>query len=88
MARWGESTERTCAPLGGWTGADVFAYLHTHRLPVHPAYACSLGGVLDRDRIRVAALGGERGRGHGRAEWERRYYGDAMPACAGEPATG
>ena len=37
-------------------------------------YACSLGGLLDRSKLRVASLGGQRGTGWGRAEWERRYY--------------
>jgi hypothetical protein len=32
------------------------------------------GGRLDRERLRVAALGGDPGRGHGRAEWEAHYY--------------
>lgn len=72
---FGLSTKNTSAPIGWWTGADVFSYLWLHRLPVHPAYACTMGGLLDRDRIRVAALGGTRGDGMGRAEWERAYYG-------------
>lgn len=75
MRRWGESTGATCAPIGWWSGADVYAYLHAHGLPVHPAYACSQGGLWDRDRIRVASLGGRRGDGTGRTLWERRYYG-------------
>jgi phosphoadenosine phosphosulfate reductase len=75
MRRWGESTAMACAPIGWWSTADVFAYLHAHALPVHPAYACSEGGLWERDRIRVASIGGQRGAGHGRAEWERRYYG-------------
>lgn len=74
MARWGESTDRTCAPIGWWSTAEVFAYLHAFDLPVHPAYAQTGGGLWDRNRIRVATIGGERGRGHGRAEWEARYY--------------
>lgn len=78
MMRWGEATDNTCAPIGWWTGDDVFAYLHLNGLPVHPAYACTLGGQLDRRRIRVASLGGKRGDGMGRAEWERRYYSDAL----------
>lgn len=53
----------------------MFAYLHRFDLPVHPAYAMSRGGLWDRDRIRVASLGGRRGEGMGRAEWERAYYG-------------
>ena len=73
--RHGTSTEATCAPLTWWTSDDVFAYLYREALPVHPAYACSQGGLWERGRIRVGALGGERGRGHGRHEWEQRYYG-------------
>lgn len=77
VARWGTTTAKTCAPLARWSGDDVFAYLHAHDLPIHPAYACTMGGRLDRDRLRVGPLGGERtrGDGHGRREWETRYYG-------------
>jgi phosphoadenosine phosphosulfate reductase len=75
VATHGVSTSRTCRPLARWDARDVWAYLHEHDLPVHPAYACSMGGMLDRDHLRVGALGGQRGRGWGRAEWEERYYG-------------
>ena len=75
---WGESSPNTCAPIGWWTARDVFAYLHLHGLPVHPAYAMTRGGLWPRDRIRVASLGGQRGRGAGREEWERLYYGDEL----------
>lgn len=75
---WGVETPRTLAPLSWWTGADVFAYLHAHDLPVHPTYAMSMGGAIERERLRVAALGGEPGRGLGRLEWESRYYRDAL----------
>lgn len=78
MRRHGVSTDRTCAPLGWWTASDVFAWLHMRGLPVHPAYACTLGGRLDRGRIRVSTLGGERGTGHGRREMEWRYYPEEM----------
>lgn len=74
MMRHGVASENACAPIGWWTGDDVFAYLYAHNLPVHPAYAMSFGGMLDRNRIRVASIGGERGTGHGRREWEERYY--------------
>lgn len=82
MKRWGTSTANTCAPIGFWRAADVYAYLHKHDLPIHPAYACSVGGMLERARLRVAALGGEEGTGHGRAEWERRYYGRELDTAA------
>lgn len=75
MRAHGVSTARTCAPIGWWSGDDVFAWLYERELPVHPAYAMSWGGRLDRDRIRVATLGGRRGDGWGRATWEWDYYG-------------
>lgn len=78
VARYGLSTARTCAPLGRWSSADVFAYLQAYDLPIHPAYACLMDGMLDPGRVRVASLGGQRGTGRGRAEWERRYYGDEL----------
>lgn len=80
MRHYGPSTERTCAPIGWWPTAHVYAYLARHDLPVHPAYACSRGGLWDRDRIRVSALGRTRGQGMGRWEWEHLYYRDEMRA--------
>jgi len=74
MKRWGVATGSTLAPIGWWSGLDVFGYLALHDMPVHPAYACTFGGALDRERVRVAGIGGERGTGAGRAEWERFYY--------------
>jgi len=74
MRRYGLATERTCAPLGWWRSEHVFAYLFAHGLPVHPAYACLMDGQLDRGEVRVATIGGRRGVGRGRREWERRYY--------------
>lgn len=74
QASYGHSTTRTCAPLGEWTARDVWAYLYRHDLPVHPAYAMTFDGALERDRVRVAALSLTRGEGFGRLEWERRYY--------------
>lgn len=74
MERSGACSKHACRPIGWWSGQDVFAYLYRHDLPMHPAYAMSMGGMLDRDRIRVSSIGGRRGTGQGRAEWERRYY--------------
>ncbi len=78
MRRWGETSEHTCAPIGWWTGADVFAYLYWRGLPVHPAYAMSQGGIWPRERLRVSSLGGKRGTGMGRRAWEWHYYRDEM----------
>lgn len=72
----GPVTKRTCAPLQYWRTRDVFAYLAKYSLPVHPAYGMLGGGRWDRDRIRVASLGGRRGDGAGRVEWESEYYSD------------
>lgn len=75
ICRRGLNTHRTCSPIGRWLGRQVFAYLYMHGLPVHPAYAMSQGGLWDRERIRVASIGGEFGTGHGRRAWEEYYYG-------------
>lgn len=75
--RWGLETDRTLAPLGNWSARDVFAYLTARSLPIHPAYAMSFGGAIPRDHLRVSSLGGVRGRGTGRQEWERAYYPEA-----------
>lgn len=78
VARNGEASTNTCRPLAYWTGQDVFAYLAHHDLPIHPAYAMTYGGALDRGHVRVGSLGGERGTGVGRAEWEETYYPDVV----------
>jgi len=79
----GLSLARSVQPIGHWAARDVFAYLSAFDLPVHPAYAFSFGGSLDRDNLRVAALLGgdgmvleERGTERGRSEWEAVYYGE------------
>jgi phosphoadenosine phosphosulfate reductase len=72
---WGASTKHTCAPMTRWSARDVWAYAYAYDLPLHPVYAMSLGGSLDRDHLRVASLDGKRGRGMGRAEWEKTYFG-------------
>lgn len=74
----GPTVGSSCCPLGLWMARDVFAYLYAHDLPVHPAYAMSFGGRLDRDTLRVSLIGGDQGRGFGRGEWEQRYYPDVI----------
>lgn len=78
MKRWGLSTERTCCPLGWWTKMDAFGFAAVNNLPVHPNYAMLGCGRWDRQRIRVDGLGGIRGAGGGRAEWEKNYYGEEL----------
>lgn len=83
MRHWGIASPHTCAPIGWWSSEDVFAYLHIEGLPVHPAYAMSMRGMLPRNRIRVASISGQRGTGFGRAEWEQTYYRDVWSRAAG-----
>lgn len=75
MGTHGLVSSNSCRPIGHWNHHQVFAYLAGRDLPVHPAYACTMGGAIDRGVIRVSTIGGERGRRFGRAEWERFYYG-------------
>lgn len=76
--RWGVSTEKTCAPLSEWTTQEIFAYLAMYDLPIHSNYAMLGGGRYQRDYLRVASLGGLRGREMGRYEWEYEYYPDML----------
>lgn len=72
-------SRNTARPIGHWQHYHVYAYLAGRNLPVHPAYACTMNGAMDRAEIRVSTIGGERGRRFGRAEWERRYYPEVLP---------
>lgn len=76
--RWGAASSKACRPLGWWKATDVFAYLDKYDLPIHPAYAMSYGGRIDRRWLRVSSLGGIRGADQGRAEWEAHYYPDVV----------
>jgi len=81
----GSGTDKALSPLIEWSAADIWAYLAGHELPIHPAYAMSMGGALNRDRIRVSSLGGQRGTGMGRRDWERTYYADVLRAAGEMP---
>lgn len=83
IAHRGLVTANTCRPIGRWNAVQVFAYLHREGLPVHPAYAMTVGGRHDRRWLRVhplcsapparsAVYGGDS------AEWEVQYYRDVM----------
>lgn len=86
MRTYGTSTKYTCAPIGWWSASDVYAYLAHYKLPVHPAYACTRGGLLDRDWLRVDGLGEGRGEERGRREWEAEYYPTEMNAIRARDA--
>jgi phosphoadenosine phosphosulfate reductase len=88
MKRWGMSTYNTCAPIGYWSDADVFAYLEKYNLPIHPNYAMLGGGRWKRERLRVAEIGDTNGNGGGRIEWEQEYYPDLRGRIAAVPMLG
>lgn len=78
--KWhGISTNRTCRPIIDWKTTDIFAYIAVHNLPIHPAYAATHGGALDRRWIRVHPLRSkapERSAIYGRDmdDWEDKYF--------------
>lgn len=74
----GVSTPTVCRPLLRWSAHEVYAVLELADLPVHPNYAMSRGGTLDRDWLRVDVIGGDTGTGMGRRDWERYYYSDIL----------
>lgn len=80
MRRNGEVSANTCRPIGWWDDVDVFAYLAAHSLPVHPQYAMTYGGQLDRARLRVDTIGDCLGSGVGRSQHEEAYYSGAVHA--------
>jgi len=73
---YGVMSKKTCAPINYWKYEDVFAYLAYYDLPIHPNYAMLGGGRYKRKYLRVASLGGKRGRERGRYAWEQEYYSD------------
>lgn len=86
MMASGTDTKYTCAPIGWWKTEHVFAFLQKHDLPVHPAYAMTGGGRWDRNRLRVASIGGSRGSALGRTVWEKTYYRRELEAAYGPTA--
>jgi phosphoadenosine phosphosulfate reductase len=76
----GLALENSCSPIGHWQDSDVFAYLAHHDLPVHPNYAMTLGGLFQREKLRVCMLGNHKGRQYGRLLWEKTYYPDVLKA--------
>lgn len=84
MGRWGTEGPHAARPIGYWQATEIFAYLNYANLPVHPAYAMSHAGTLDRRWLRVSSLGGIRGADTGRAEWEQAYYGDVIKQAQAE----
>lgn len=78
----GIDTGRSCRPLARWTCQDVFAWLATHQLPAHPAYAMLGGGRWPREQLRTHGIGGQTAANWGRREWEQEYYADVLRRMA------
>lgn len=74
----------SCWPIKWWTAQDVYGWLVLHDLPIHPAYAMTRGGTWDREQIRVSIIGGQKGRGLGRLDWEQHYYPDIIDRLRAE----
>jgi phosphoadenosine phosphosulfate reductase len=75
---WGIESKNTLAPIIYWKSWEVFLFLLKNNLPVHPVYAMTKGGLIDRDCLRVSSIGGSRGNLVGRHEWEKSYYPDIL----------
>jgi len=78
----GIDTGVSCRPLAHWTSPDVFAWVATHDLPLHPAYAMLGGGRWPREHLRTHGVGGETCSNRGRREWETEYYSDILRRSA------
>lgn len=83
MHHFGESSRNSSRPIGWWDATHVFAWLHREDLPVHTAYAASVGGQMDRQWLRVHALctappPTSSVHGWDMAGWEDRYWGDVI----------
>lgn len=79
VAHRGLVTPRTCRPIARWSAPEVFAYLYRYGLPVHPSYAMTYGGRLDRQWLRVHPLRSKapaRSAVHGwdMDSWEDHYH--------------
>lgn len=80
----GMSSKNSCRPIIRWTAVQIFGLLAVNDLPVHPAYAASHGGLLDRRWLRVHPLRSkapERSTVYGRDmdEWEDTYFPVLVP---------
>lgn len=80
---WGTTTPNTCAPLTYLADDEAYALIALLDLPLPQSYACNFGGMLPQRGIRFDSLAGPEGVGHGRARWERAYYGAELDALTG-----
>lgn len=78
IRRLGIDSGKSFRPIAHWKITDVFAYLAQEGLPVHSAYACLGGGRWPREHLRTHSIGGKRGTGMGRREWEQEYYPEQL----------
>lgn len=63
-----------CTPLVDWEWQDVFAYIATHQLPLHPIYSAPLHNLEHRGRIRLSWWLSTDHYRHGELRWIRLVY--------------
>lgn len=63
-----------CTPIQDWSWRDVFAFIASEKLPLHPIYSAPLYGLENRGRIRLSWwLSTDHWR-HGEVAWVKRNY--------------
>jgi phosphoadenosine phosphosulfate reductase len=65
-----------CQPLADWSWRDVFAYVATHRLPLHPIYSAPLLHLEHRGRIRLSWWASTDHHRHGELAWVKANFPD------------
>lgn len=63
-----------CLPLLRWAWQDVYAYIASHRLPLHPIYSAPLLNLEHRGRIRLSWWASTDHHRHGEIAWVRDNY--------------
>lgn len=63
-----------CLPVNNFTWRDVFAYIATNKLPLHPIYSAPLHGLENRGRIRLSWWLSTDNHRHGELDWIKRNY--------------
>jgi phosphoadenosine phosphosulfate reductase len=75
---FGDESLNSFTPFENFLVADIFGYMYENNLPIHPNYAMTINGLIDRNRLRVAAIGNNEGDGMFRKLWEKTYYQDIL----------
>lgn len=63
-----------CTPISDWNYNDVFAFIASNRLPLHPIYSAPLLHLENRGRIRLSWWLSTDNYRHGEVSWVRHNY--------------